>query len=158
MLDMDRQLCYRPCVGIMLINHKGQIFLGKRKDTTHLCWQMPQGGIDPGESPQQAAFREMKEEIGTDKATFLQYAPQEYYYDFPPHVRKKSWNGIYDGQRQVWCLLLFTGQDCDINVATLNPEFCDWRWCDREEVLNSVVIFKKNVYASVLEKFSAHLR
>jgi len=116
-------LPYRPCVGAMLFNREGLVFVGKRIDQTVEGWQMPQGGIDDGETPKQAALRELKEEIGTDKADYLREMDEWLAYDLPQHLLGIALHGKYRGQRQKWIALGFTGDDSDINVATPKPEF-----------------------------------
>jgi putative (di)nucleoside polyphosphate hydrolase len=111
---------YRPAVGIMLLNPAGLAFIGRRIDMPAglAAWQMPQGGIDPGEPPRQAAFRELKEEIGTDKAEILAETRGWLHYDLPSDIASRMWSGRWRGQRQKWFLMRFTGEDADINPAT----------------------------------------
>ncbi|RME64759.1 MAG: RNA pyrophosphohydrolase, partial [Alphaproteobacteria bacterium] len=116
------KLGYRPGVGIMLLNARGDVFTGRRIDTQVEAWQMPQGGIDEGESPRQAAFRELAEEIGTDKARVLSETVDWLVYDLPPELMGKVWGGKYRGQRQKWFAMLFEGSDADIDLATAHPE------------------------------------
>src|SRR3712207_4482347 len=127
-------LPYRPCVGVMLINGDGRVFAGQRKDTPG-AWQMPQGGIDPGETPQQAALRELHEEIGTDKAEIVAESDAWLCYDLPAHLVGKVWRGRYRGQRQRWLAARFTGRDTDIDLATEHPEFDAWQWVEPEELV-----------------------
>ena len=122
-------LPYRPCAGVVLINAEGLIFAGQRIDTQG-AWQMPQGGIDEGEDPRQAALRELVEETGVspDKVQVLAETPGWVYYDLPPELLGKVWKGRYGGQRQKWVLMRFLGQDADIRIDTDHPEFQEWRW------------------------------
>jgi putative (di)nucleoside polyphosphate hydrolase len=141
---------YRPAVGILLANWKHEIFIGQRLDTPADCWQMPQGGIDEGESPEQAVMRELLEELGTTKVAMIAATAQWHYYDFPEHLRYKCWGGRYRGQQQRWFALRFLGEDHDINIHTPHPEFHAWRWARVEEVPQLVIDFKRQVYRDVL--------
>lgn len=146
-------LPYRPCVGVMLFNADGLVFVGRRIDQTAEGWQMPQGGIDEGETPVQACFREMKEEIGTDKAVLLREHPDWLCYDLPPHLLGVALHGRYRGQRQKWLALRFTGEDKDINIATEEPEFGQWKWLALEALPRLIVPFKRDTYAKVIAAF-----
>lgn len=149
---MSKELPYRPCVGIMLLNADGYVFAGERIDSPG-AWQMPQGGIDEGEDLKIAAFRELKEEIGTDKAAILKIMDDTTTYDLPPHL-KGLWGGKYRGQEQHWIAMRFTGQDSDIKLdADDHPEFSRWRWVDFEELLRLIVPFKRETYQQVIEAF-----
>ncbi|MBV9330379.1 MAG: RNA pyrophosphohydrolase, partial [Alphaproteobacteria bacterium] len=119
-------LPFRPCVGVMLINRDGLVFVGRRIDQTVEGWQMPQGGIDPGETPLQAGFRELEEEIGTRNAEPLQEMKGWLEYDLPAHLLGVALHGRYRGQRQKWSAMRFAGRDSDINIRTANPEFSSW--------------------------------
>lgn len=149
-------LPYRPCVGIMLLDRDGRVFVARRRDTPD-GWQMPQGGIDKGETVREAAFREMKEEIGTDRAEFLAEAPESVRYDLPDHLVGKVWGGRYRGQEQRWVALRFLGEDRDIDIETEHPEFDAWRWSPPDRVLAEIVPFKRDVYATVLAAFASLL-
>jgi len=141
----------------MLLNNEGKIFAGQRYDSTAEAWQMPQGGIDDGETPQQALFRELLEEVGTDKAEIIAECKDWLFYDLPQNLRNKLWNGRYAGQMQLWYLLKFTGSDSDINIDTDEPEFKNWRWVNCEELPSLIVEFKRDLYNSILQEFSEHL-
>lgn len=145
---------YRPCVGIMLINQDNRIFAGQRIDTKLEAWQMPQGGIDEGETPLEAAFREMKEETGTDKARLLAEHSDWLDYDIPQPLADELWDGAFRGQTQKWIAMRFTGTDADINIATEHPEFNQWRWVDPEKLVQMAVPFKRPVYAAVMDEFA----
>ena len=146
-------LPYRPCVGVMLINSEGLVFVGRRIDQTVEGWQMPQGGIDQGETPEQAALRELKEEIGTDKARPLREMEGWLDYDLPQHLLGVALKGRYRGQRQKWIAMRFTGRDSDIDVNTHEPEFADWKWLAMEALPRLIVPFKRDTYAKVIDAF-----
>lgn len=152
-------LPYRPCVGVMLLNAKGQVFVGQRLDTTLEAWQMPQGGIDPGEAPHDTAIRELGEETGIlpDHVELIAEAPGEFRYDLPPELVGKVWKGKYRGQIQRWFLFRFLGTDADVRIDTAHPEFRAWRWADPADLPTIIVPFKRDLYRDVLSAFSAHL-
>lgn len=152
-------LPYRPCAGVMLINRAGQVFVGQRLDTTLEAWQMPQGGIDPGEDAEAAATRELWEETGVtaDKVTLLAQAPEELVYDLPDDLVGKVWGGKYRGQTQRWFLFRFEGEDGDVRIDTPHPEFRAWRWADPAELPHLIVPFKRKLYDDVLAAFAPHL-
>src|ERR1700743_881862 len=133
---------FRPCVGVMLINAEGLVFVGRRIDQTVEGWQMPQGGIDMGENPEQAALRELKEEIGTNKATLLRAMEGWLDYDLPAHLIGVALKGRYRGQRQKWLAMRFTGTDSDIDVATDEPEFAEWKWLSMEALARMIGPFQ----------------
>jgi len=146
-------LPYRPCVGIMLLNREGLIFVGKRIDQTVEGWQMPQGGIDNGETPEQAALRELEEEIGTRNAKFLRALDDWLTYDLPSHLLGVALRGRYRGQKQKWVAMRFLGADCDINVQTSEPEFQQWKWLAIEALPRLIVPFKRDTYMKVISAF-----
>ena len=152
-------LPYRPCVGVCLINAQGLIFAGLRRDSTAQAWQMPQGGIDDGEKPRAAALRELWEETGVtaDLVEFLTKTEDWVTYDLPPELLGRVWGGKYRGQRQKWFLYRFLGQDSQINITTEHPEFSQWKWIGADEMLGSIVPFKRAVYDSVVTAFRDHL-
>lgn len=152
-------LPYRPCAGIMLLNRDGRVFVGQRIDTTVEAWQMPQGGIDPGEDAETAALRELGEEIGVgpDKVALIAQAPGEFLYDLPDDLIGKVWKGKWRGQRQAWFLYRFTGDDHDIDLATEHPEFNAWRWVDPATLPDIIVPFKRALYRDVLAALSPYL-
>jgi putative (di)nucleoside polyphosphate hydrolase len=152
-------LPYRPCAGIMLINREGKAFAGQRIDATVEAWQMPQGGIDPGEDAEAAAMREMGEEIGVspDHVELIAIAPGEFFYDLPEDLIGKVWKGKWRGQRQKWFLYRFFGEDADIDLETEHPEFRAWRWVDPAELPHLIVPFKRKLYAEVLDAFQPYL-
>jgi len=146
-------LPYRPCVGVMLFNPDGLVFVGRRIDQTVEGWQMPQGGIDEGETATEAGFRELKEEIGTDKAALLRELPEWLTYDLPPHLLGVALHGRFRGQRQKWLAMRFTGEDTDINIATADPEFAHWKWLAVEALPRLIVPFKRDTYTKVIAAF-----
>ena len=155
-------LPYRPCVGVMLANPAGQVFVGKRIDTRENSggegdfWQMPQGGIDPGEELREAALRELYEETGVAAAhvTILAQTADELLYDLPEELLGKLWRGQYRGQRQHWLLMRFSGADADIRLdAHKHPEFSEWKWVSPEILPDLIGPFNKRVYRAVLEEF-----
>ncbi|NHB76513.1 RNA pyrophosphohydrolase [Rhodobacter calidifons] len=155
-------LPYRPCVGVVLIDARGLVFAGQRIDSppgAAPAWQMPQGGIDDGEKPREAAYRELWEETGVtrDKVEFVAKTHGWVTYDLPPELLGKVWGGKYRGQRQKWFLFRFLGKDSDIRIATEHPEFSAWRWITADELLDSIVPFKRAVYEEVVRSFRAYL-
>lgn len=146
-------LPYRPCVGIMLINSEGLIFAGQRLNMTGDAWQMPQGGIEPGEPPRDAAMRELEEEIGTGKAEIIAERDDWLNYDLPDQMIGNVWQGKYRGQTQKWFAMSFTGVDENINIATACPEFGAWKWSPAADLVDSIVPFKRDIYAKVFEGF-----
>ena len=152
---MSSDLPYRPCVGIMLFNHDGKVFVGKRIDQTVESWQMPQGGIDKGETPTQAALRELQEEVGTDKAEIIAEMEDWITYDLPPHLVGVALHGKYRGQRQKWFALRFTGSDADIDLAAHEPEFSAFQWVSLEALPGLIVPFKRESYKAVIAAFKS---
>ena len=144
---------YRPCVGIMLLNMNNQVFVGQRLDRSVEAWQMPQGGIDEGEEPSRAGFREMMEEIGTNRAELIEERREWLNYDIPQDLADQLWKGRFRGQAQKWLAFRFTGTDNDININTDEPEFRSWKWADAAELPELAVPFKRDVYQRVLAEF-----
>ncbi|MEM7733524.1 MAG: RNA pyrophosphohydrolase [Pseudomonadota bacterium] len=148
-------LPYRPCAGVMLINHAGEVFVGQRKDSEVAAWQMPQGGIDAGESPREAALRELEEETGVAAHLVTIEAETKGWvrYDLPEDLIGKLWKGRYRGQEQKWFLMRFHGEDEDVNIFTNHQEFSEWCWLSVDEVADNIVPFKRAVYEKVLAEF-----
>ena len=146
-------LPYRSGVGLMLINRAGLVFVARRIDTEEEAWQMPQGGIDAGETPRAAALRELAEEIGTAKAEIIAESRDWYVYDLPPELRPMVWGGSYRGQRQKWFALRFTGTDADIRLATAHPEFNAWKWVALATLPDLIVPFKRRLYRELVAEF-----
>jgi putative (di)nucleoside polyphosphate hydrolase len=157
-------LPYRRCVGVMLINRQGLVWVGdRRKDATpeHVgdgySWQMPQGGLDRGENPYHAALRELAEETSVTSASLLAEAPAWYSYELPLDVATQSWKGRFKGQTQKWFALRFEGEDSEINVLKPigghRPEFSAWRWERIERLPELIIPFKRPVYEQVVKAF-----
>ena len=149
-IDVSK-LNYRKNVGMILTNAKGHIFAGKRLDNNTDAWQMPQGGIDEGETPETAVFRELSEETGIhrSKVRILGSTTGWLSYDIPVDLITKLWNGQYRGQKQKWFVFEFLGKDADINIVTEEPEFSEWAWKSKDDLLSSIVPFKVEVYQKV---------
>lgn len=155
---MTDDLPFRPCVGIALFNRDGKVFVGERIDTPG-SWQMPQGGIDEGEELHEAFFREMREEIGTDKADILQVLDRPLRYRLPPRLIKRLWDGRFGGQEQHWVAARFTGNDSDIDIKAHDPaEFSNWQWVALPDILDLIVPFKRDTYQEVINAFSTYAR
>lgn len=148
---------YRSGVGMVVINKHKEIFVGKRIDNNSDIWQMPQGGVDAGETEEEAMFRELKEETGIDQAKIVSRSTGHYYYNLPYHLQKKFWGGKYLGQKQRWYLVEFLGQDNDINIKTDSPEFSEWKWVIKDEIATMMVSFKKDLYVDVIKEFNNYL-
>jgi putative (di)nucleoside polyphosphate hydrolase len=145
---------YRAGVGIMLLNRADLVFVARRIDMTEEAWQMPQGGIDRGEEPRDAALRELKEEIGTADAVILAESRDWLRYDLPAELAGRIWGGRYRGQRQKWFAMRFTGSDSDIDLATHHPEFNAWKWAPPASLPQFIVPFKRRLYADILAEFA----
>ena len=150
---------YRPNVGMMIINQKKEIFVGKRIDHPSNFWQMPQGGIDAQEIPSIAALREMEEEVGIkkNKVDLLTESKDWYCYSIPSDLAKTLWKGKYKGQRQKWFLYKFKGAEKDINIHTEHPEFSDYKWVTKDFLVPNIVPFKKKIYEKLLLEFKDYL-
>ncbi len=148
-----REAPYRRGVGMMLLNADGLVLVARRTGMIDRHWQMPQGGIDAGESPRQAALRELEEEIGTNRAEIVAECPGWIAYDLPAEVARQAWDGAYRGQTHKWFALRFTGRDRDIDLATDHQEFDAWKWVAMETLPMLVVPFKRAAYALVVASF-----
>jgi putative (di)nucleoside polyphosphate hydrolase len=141
----------------MLVNRAGLVFIAQRLDPTQKAWQMPQGGIDAGESPAQAAMRELTEEIGTGAAEIIAQTAGWYDYDLPPELAGKLWGGRYRGQTQKWLACRFLGHDDDIRLDTEHPEFRAWKWAEIDRLSTLVVPFKRALYGAVIAELAPQL-
>ena len=152
---MDKRFSNLPLrkgVGVALLNNNNQIFVAKRIDNPNDFWQMPQGGIDIGEKPLEAAFRELKEETSIKSVELIKELDGTLTYDLPDRLLGIIWKGKYKGQKQKWFLMRFIGNDSEININTTNPEFLDWKWIDLDLITDVVVDFKHHVYKELKEK------
>lgn len=165
-IDPDT-LGYRPCVGIMVINAQGLVWVGRRADALGdaegrgTWWQMPQGGIHKNEDPAAAALRELAEETGIKSVTILGETPGWLRYDLPGHLVGKAWKGKYRGQQQKWFAMRFLGSDDEIDITPPDPdqiEFAAWRWASLPELPELIVPFKREVYRQVAEAFAPYAR
>ena len=156
MIDRD-SLPYRPCVGVLLFNAEGRVFVGRRIDTPD-AWQMPQGGIDDGETPEVAALRELGEEIGTSNAAIESATAGWLTYDLPDDMIGKVWRGRWRGQRQKWLACRFLGSDREIRLETEHPEFDAWRWTELDELVSLIVPFKRAIYEAVVRELGPAVR
>jgi putative (di)nucleoside polyphosphate hydrolase len=149
-------LPYRPGVGVMLLNRAGLVFVGQRLDSKLEAWQMPQGGIDEGEDPLPAAFRELEEETGVPAhlAEVIAETPDWHHYDLPDDMVGTIWKGRYAGQRQKWFAMRFLGTDSDVAIDQPHPEFKAWRWTGIETLVELAVPFKRALYEDVIAELS----
>lgn len=157
--DQIAKLPYRPCVGIVLANAKGEVFAAQRNDRHKDAWQMPQGGIDQGEDSRTAALRELTEEtsVTPDLVEITAEMPGLVHYDLPPDLVPQIWKGRYRGQAQRWYLMRFLGRDDQIDLATATPEFSAWQWMTPAALIAAIVPFKRAVYEEVLRQFGPQL-
>ena len=152
--DKFKDLPLRNGVGIVVLNDERKVFVAKRIDNPKNFWQMPQGGVDKGESLLEAAYRELKEETNITKVKLIKEIEGTLTYELPSHLLGKIWKGKYKGQKQKWFLMKFLGSDSDINIKTENPEFIEWKWIDLEKITEVVVDFKLHVYKELKEKIN----
>ena len=150
---------YRRGVGVMLLNGDGLVWVGKRIDNTDEAWQMPQGGLDPGEDSWAGALRELEEETGIAPRLVEQVAvhPQQMRYELPEALAARLWKGKYKGQLQDWYLARFLGDDSAIDIATRHPEFNAWQWVEPHRLPAMIVPFKRDMYRAIVEGFAAYL-
>jgi len=157
-LPQQTPVYYRPCVGVVLFNGEGRVWVGKRisepGNNLKFAWQMPQGGIDAGEDPAVAVLRELQEETGTNNATIIRESSRWFSYDLPANMRNASKKGVFRGQTQKWFALRFKGNDSEFKLDTHEkPEFSSWKWVGLEDVPELIVPFKRGVYKNVVEEF-----
>ena len=157
--DEISRLPYRPCVGVMLVKDGAGVFVGQRRDRDQDAWQMPQGGVDDGEAPRDAALRELWEETGVTRDLVELVAETDGWlaYDLPHDLVPRIWKGRFRGQEQKWFLMRFSGDDDQVNIETEHPEFSAWRWLPADQLVDQIVPFKREVYAKVLEEFGPYL-
>ena len=165
-MPRHEDLPYRPCVGTMVLNAKGRVFIGRRTegpehvDNIH-AWQMPQGGVDPGEDPWPAALRELHEETNIRSVEKLGEIADWLAYDIPPKLARKAWKGRYRGQTQKWYALRFTGDESEIDITCPGghePEFVEWRWEPMKNLPDLIIPFKRPVYERVVKEFAKFAR
>jgi putative (di)nucleoside polyphosphate hydrolase len=149
---------YRHGVGILLLNSDKKVFVAQRLDKDSTAWQMPQGGIDPGEEPIEAAIRELKEETSITSVNILRETKDWFFYDFPNELAAKLWRGRFRGQRQKWFAMEFTGDESEINIDTEKPEFSQWQWVEPSQVPELIVDFKTKLYQAIIKEFSDELK
>ena len=154
----EPHLDYRPGVGVVLINANGDVFVARRNDIEEENWQMPQGGIKRGESPREAALRELQEEIGTKNVEILAESKDWLFYDVPKELAERAWGIGFRGQRQKWFVMLFKGHDAEISVATEQAEFDAWRWAPPSELIALATSFKRQLYMQVIGEFPSIFR
>tara|TARA_E500000178_G_C16693011_1_gene604621 strand:+ start:161 stop:631 length:471 start_codon:yes stop_codon:yes gene_type:complete len=152
---MDKnQLPMRTGVGIIVLNNRNNVFVGKRKDNPEDKWQMPQGGVDNGEDFITAAKRELKEETNIKNIKILKEIENMYQYELPENLIGIIWKGKFRGQKQKWFIVKFLGKDSEININTKNPEFIDWKWIEPKKLPELIVDFKKNLYLNLLKEIN----
>ena len=152
--DKFKNLPLRNGVGIIVLNNKNKVFVAKRIDNPKNFWQMPQGGVDKGESLLEAAYRELEEETNITNVKLIKEIEGTLTYELPAHLLGKIWKGKYKGQKQKWFLMRFLGFDSDINIKTKNPEFIEWKWINLEQITNVVVDFKLHVYKDLKDRIN----
>ena len=154
-MNNKQELPLRTGVGIILLNHENNIFVGKRIDNPKDSWQMPQGGVDQNENFLQAAKRELEEETGIKSVKFIKELDGWFKYDLPKYLLGKLWKGKYRGQKQKWFVMKFLGKPDEINVKTKNPEFFDWKWIELSKLPNVAVHFKVDIYKKIKEELTS---
>ena len=153
-MNTTNELPLRVCVGVVLLNHENNVFVGKRIDNPKNFWQMPQGGVCQNENFLQAAKRELEEETGVKSVKVIKELDGWFEYDLPKNLLG-IWKGKYRGQKQKWFVMKFIGKTDEINVKTKNPEFLDWKWIDSSELPNIAVKFKVEIYKKIKEELES---
>ena len=151
-MNKKRELPLRIGVGIVLLNNKNKVFVGRRIDNPKKLWQMPQGGVNKNEELLQAAKRELKEETNVKSIELIKELDEWITYDLPKNLLGKVWRGKYKGQKQKWFVMKFLGDEKEINIKTKHPEFFEWKWIELDKITDVVVDFKLDVYKKVKEK------
>ena len=157
MIENFKHLPLRSGVGIVLLNKENKVFVGKRIDNPKNYWQMPQGGIDPGEDFLTAALRELNEETSIKSVELIKEIDEILSYELPPYLIGIIWKGRYKGQKQKWFIMRFYGKDSEINLKTKNPEFLDWKWINVNEITNVAVNFKVEIYKKIEKEINIFL-
>ena len=152
MEEKFKRLPLRTGVGIVVLNNENKVFVAKRIDNPKNFWQMPQGGVDEGESFLQAAYRELEEETGIKEVKLIKEIDEILSYELPSHLLGVIWKGKYKGQKQKWFVMKYLGNDRDINIKTNSPEFLEWKWIDLNKITDVVVDFKLHIYKQLKEK------
>ena len=152
MEERFKKLPLRTGVGIVVLNNENKVFVAKRIDNPKNFWQMPQGGVDEGESFLQAAYRELEEETGIKEVKLIKEIDEILSYELPSHLLGIIWKGKYKGQKQKWFVMKYLGNDRDINIKTNSPEFLEWKWIDLNKITDVVVDFKLHIYKQLKEK------
>ena len=153
--NQTKNLPLRLGVGIVLLNHENNIFVGKRIDNPKNSWQMPQGGVDENEDFLQAAKRELEEETGVKSVKLIKELDGWFKYDLPEYLLGKIWEGKYRGQKQKWFVMKFLGKSSEINVKTKNPEFFEWKWIELSQLASIAVHFKVDIYRKIKEELTS---
>ena len=153
-MEHKKQLPLRAGVGIILLNHENNVFVGKRIDNPKNSWQMPQGGVNQNENFLQAAKRELEEETWIKSVKLIKELDGWFKYDLPKYLLGKLWKGKYRGQKQKWLVMKFLGKPDEINVKTKNPEFFDWKWIELSKLPNVAVHFKVDIYKKIKEELT----
>tara|TARA_Y100001970_G_scaffold290951_1_gene426378 strand:- start:603 stop:1079 length:477 start_codon:yes stop_codon:yes gene_type:complete len=151
-MNNQQELPLRIGVGIVLLNQKNKVFVGKRIDNPKNFWQMPQGGVDLNEDFLEAAKRELKEETGIKSVKLIKELKEWMEYDLPKNLLGKIWKGKYRGQKQKWYIMKFLGNDNEINIKSRNPEFLEWKWVEPSSLPDIVVDFKIAIYKKIKEE------
>ena len=152
MEEKFKRLPLRTGVGIVVLNNENKVFVAKRIDNPKNFWQMPQGGVDEGESFLEAAYRELEEETGIKEVKLIKEIDEILSYELPSHLLGVIWKGKYKGQKQKWFVMKYLGNDRDINIKTNSPEFLEWKWIDLNKITDVVVDFKLHIYKQLKEK------